>query len=87
MVKYFVPVFVGLFFIHQSIMAQTYDLNHLLDSALQNNYLIQSTEKNKIIKQSEIEILQTSCDGTFTAYSHYGYQQFIRLDTTGFCFW
>ena len=77
MVKYFVPVLVGLFFIHQSIMAQTYDLNQFLDSALQNNYLIQSTEKNKIIKQSEIEILQTNYLPKVSASASFSYWKFL----------
>lgn len=37
-----------------------YDLNQLLDSALQNNYLLQANEKNTLIKQAEIEILRTN---------------------------
>jgi len=35
-----------------------FSLNQLLDSAVQNNYLIKSNEKNRLIKQSEIEILR-----------------------------
>lgn len=38
--------------------ATTLSLNQLLDSAVQHNYLIQSNEKNRLIKQSEIDILR-----------------------------
>lgn len=35
-------------------------LTQLLDSAIQNNYLLQANEKQTLIKQSEIEILKTN---------------------------
>jgi hypothetical protein len=37
---------------------QKYRLKQLLDSALQNNYLLQANEKNTLIKQAEIELLK-----------------------------
>ncbi|MDZ7615041.1 MAG: TolC family protein [Flavobacteriaceae bacterium] len=37
-----------------------YSLDQLLDNALQNNYLLKSTEKNKLVKQSELEIIKTN---------------------------
>ncbi|MFW5830899.1 MAG: TolC family protein [Prolixibacteraceae bacterium] len=36
------------------------NFTQLLDSALQNNYLLDANEKNKLIKEAEIEILQTN---------------------------
>jgi outer membrane protein len=41
-------------------------LSQLLDSALQNNYLLKANEKNTFIKQAEIEILKTNYQPTIS---------------------
>ncbi|MFW6310481.1 MAG: TolC family protein [Prolixibacteraceae bacterium] len=41
-------------------------LSQLLDSALQNNYLLKANEKNTFIKQAEIEILRTNYQPTIS---------------------
>jgi outer membrane protein len=41
-------------------------LPQLLDSALQNNYLLKANEKNTFIKQAEIEILKTNYQPTIS---------------------
>lgn len=70
-------LFVGLFFISQQSIAQVYSLNKLLDSALQKNHLLLSTEKNKLIKQSEIEILQTNYLPKVSTSASFSYWKFL----------
>lgn len=38
--------------------AKTYNLGQLIDSALQNNYLIKANEKQAVVKQTDIELLR-----------------------------
>lgn len=74
MVKYIITVFVGLFFIHMSSFAQIYSLNQLLDSALQNNYLLQYNKLNTNIKQTDIEKLKINylpVVGTSASFSYW----------------
>lgn len=56
---------------------QQYSLNQLLDRALQNNYLLKSTEKNKLVKQSELEVLQTNYLPTVSASASFSYWKFL----------
>lgn len=56
---------------------QQYNLNQLLDSALQNNYMLKSASKNKLIKQSEIEILQTNYLPKVSASASFSYWKFL----------
>ena len=60
-----------------SCFAQHYNLEQFLDSALQNNYLLKSTEKNKLIKQSEIEILQTNYLPRVSTSASFSYWKFL----------
>lgn len=77
MTRYFITVLVGLFFVNMSSFAQHYSLNQLLDSALQNNYLLKSAEKNKLIKQSEIEILHTNYLPNVSTSASFSYWKFL----------
>lgn len=70
-------VLVVFIFFNAHCFAQQYDLNQLLNSALQNNYLLKSTEKNKLIKQSELDILQTDYLPTVSASASFSYWKFL----------
>jgi len=48
-------------------------LNQLLDSALQNNYLLQANRKNTLIKQSDIEILNNNYLPKVSASANFSY--------------
>lgn len=52
-------------------------LTNLLDSALQNNYLLQANEKNTLIKQAEIEILKTNYQPKINASASFSYWKFL----------
>jgi len=77
MLRYVMAVFIGLFILNQSSFAQSFSLNQLLDSALQNNYALKSTEKNKLIKQSEIEILKTNYLPKVSTTASFSYWKFL----------
>jgi outer membrane protein len=67
----------SLFFIALQAKSQEFNLNQLLDSAIQNNYLLKSTEKHKLIKQSELEILQTDYLPKVSASASFSYWKFL----------
>lgn len=77
MIRYYIILLVGLFFINLSSYAQSFSLNQLLDNALQNNYTLKSAEKNKLIKQSEIEILQTNYLPRVSTSASFSYLKFL----------
>lgn len=77
MTRYYIILIVGLLFIDTSSYAQSFSLNQLLDSALQNNYTLKSAEKNKLIKQSEIEILQTNYLPRVSTSASFSYWKFL----------
>ena len=77
MLRYLMAVFIGLFILNQSSFAQNFSLNQILDSALQNNYVLKSTEKNKLIKQSEIEILRTNYLPKVNTTASFSYWKFL----------
>lgn len=52
-------------------------LTQLLDSALENNYMLQANEKNKLIKQAEIEILKTNYQPKISASASFSYWKFL----------
>lgn len=62
--------------IANSAFAQNFTLNQLLDSALQNNYLLQSKKLNTNIKQTEIEKLKINylpIVGTSASFSYWNF--------------
>lgn len=52
-------------------------LSQLVDSALQNNYLLQANTKNILIKQAEIEILKTEYRPRVDAFASFSYWNFL----------
>lgn len=56
---------------------QQLSLSQLLDSALQNNYLLQANEKNAQIKQAEIEILRTNFLPQISASANVSFWKFL----------
>jgi len=52
-------------------------LTQLIDSALQNNYLLQSNEKQTAIKQAEIEILKTNYQPRIAASANFSYWKWL----------
>lgn len=58
------PIYILLLIILNSVSGQdpgkTYNLKQLIDSALQNNYLIKANEKQKAVRQSDIELLRVA---------------------------
>ena len=52
-------------------------LTQLLDSALQNNYLLKANDKNTLIKQSEIEILKTNYQPKINTSASFSYWKFL----------
>ncbi len=56
---------------------QQYNLTQLLDSALVNNYVLKSTEKNSRIKQTEIEMLQTNYLPRVSSSASFSYWKFL----------
>ena len=56
---------------------QRLSLTHLLDSALQRNYLLQANEKNTAIKQAEIEILNTNYLPKIAASANFSYWKWL----------
>ncbi len=56
---------------------QKYRLKQLLDSALQNNYLLQANEKNTLIKQAEIELLKTNYQPKINTSASFSYWKFL----------
>lgn len=70
-----------LFFTHLGLLAQEKKLNlsltQLLDSAIQNNYLLKLNEKNVTIKQAEIEILKTNYQPRITASANFSYWDWL----------
>ncbi len=57
--------------------AQDFTLNQLIDSALQNNYLLQANKKNTQIKQVEIERLKTNYQPTISSSASFSYWKFL----------
>lgn len=57
--------------------ATTLSLNQLLDSALQNNYLLQANEKNKFIKLADIEILKTDYQPQISSSASFSFWKFL----------
>ncbi|MBN2818786.1 MAG: TolC family protein [Bacteroidales bacterium] len=56
---------------------QEYRLEQLLDSALQNNYLLQANDKNTLIKQAEIELLKTNYQPKISTSASFSYWKFL----------
>lgn len=52
-------------------------LNQLLDSALQNNYLLKANNKNTLIKQAEIEVLKTNYQPRISASASFSFWRFL----------
>lgn len=63
-------------FIEES-QSNEYQLTQLLDSALQNNYLLQANEKNTQIKLAEIEILKTNYQPRISTSLGFSYWKFL----------
>ncbi len=61
----------------EEAQSNEYRLTQLLDSALQNNYLLQANEKNTQIKLSEIEILKTNYQPRISASLGFSYWKFL----------
>ena len=55
----------------------TFKLTQLLDSALQNNYLLQANQKNILIKQAEIEELKTNYQPKISASADFSFWKFL----------
>jgi hypothetical protein len=57
-----IPIYILLFIFFNSVSGQDpgkiNNLKQLIDSALQNNYLIKANEKQTAVKQSDIEMLR-----------------------------
>ena len=77
MLRYILILLVGLLLKSISTYTQSLSLNQLLDSALQNNYTLKSAEKNKLIKQSEIEVLQTNYLPRVSTSASFSYWKFL----------
>ncbi|WP_166961840.1 TolC family protein [Yeosuana marina] len=52
-------------------------LKQLINSALENNYLLQANEKNVFIKQAEIEILKTNYQPKISTSLNFSYWKFL----------
>jgi len=67
------------FFIISNGKAQSYEykLSQLLDSALQNHYLLQANEKNTMIKLADIEILKTNYLPRISTSLNFSYWKFL----------
>lgn len=52
-------------------------LSQLLDSALQNNYLLKANQKNTLIKQAEIEIIKTNYQPKISTSASFSYWKFL----------
>ncbi len=61
----------------EEAQSNEYKLTQLLDSALQNNYLLQANEKNTQIKLSEIEILKTNYQPRISTSLSFSYWKFL----------
>jgi outer membrane protein TolC len=59
------------------IVESHYGLTQLLDSALQNNYLLRANQKNTLIKQAEIEILKTNYQPKISTSASFSYWKFL----------
>jgi outer membrane protein TolC len=59
------------------VNTNTLSLDQLLDSAVQNNYLLQANDKNTLIKQAEIEILKTNYQPTISTSASFSYWKFL----------
>ncbi|MBP6871460.1 MAG: TolC family protein [Bacteroidales bacterium] len=57
--------------------ATTLSLNQLLDSAVQNNYLLLANEKNKSIKLADIEILKTDYQPQISSSASFSFWKFL----------
>jgi len=54
-----------------------FNLDQLLESALQNNYLLQANEQNTLISQAEIEILKTNYQPVISTSASFSYWKFL----------
>lgn len=54
-----------------------FSLTELINSAVQNNYLLQANQRNTLIKQAEIEILRTSYQPKVSASATFSYWKFL----------
>jgi outer membrane protein len=77
-----IPLFILFFFLAESNLYSQkgeieYSLNQLLDSALQNNYLLHANKKNELIKQTEIEILKTNYQPKLSTSASFSYWKFL----------
>ena len=54
-----------------------FNLDQLLESALQNNYLLQAHEQNTLISQAEIEILKTNYQPVISTSASLSYWKFL----------
>lgn len=63
----------------QQLFAQhsEYNLNQLIDSALEHNYLLKANDKNVFIKQTEIEQLRTNYQPRLAASASFSYWKFL----------
>lgn len=74
---FFILLQLGTGYLFAQDIAKQLTLNQLLDSALVNNYLLQSNEKTKLIKQAEIEILKTNYQPKINASASFSYWKFL----------
>jgi outer membrane protein len=77
-----IPLFILFFFLAGSNLYSQkgeieYSLNQLLDSALQNNYLLHANKKNALIKKTEIEILKTNYQPKISTSASFSYWKFL----------
>ncbi len=76
-----VRILVWIWIMTGSIAAQehelTLNLSQLLDRSLQNNFLLQANQKNTLVKQAELEILQTNYLPTVSAGASFSYWKFL----------
>lgn len=63
--------------LHAQDYRSTYNLTRLLDSALVNNYTLNSTEKNRVIKKIEIEMLQKNYLPRVSTSASFSYWKFL----------
>ncbi len=73
--KYF--LLLVFFFIRENASSNEYNLNQLIDSALQKNYLLKSNEQNIFIKRAEIDVLQKNYLPKINVSANFSYWKFL----------
>ncbi len=62
---------------YAQVKESRFTLDQLLESALQNNYLLQANEQNTLISQAEIEILKTNYQPVISTSASFSYWKFL----------